>query len=59
MAKNKARKVLFEISPDQIEKICSDQVGITVEAIITHANVKMIVKSGDKDIRFRLIKQEN
>jgi len=44
---NKFRKISVEIPEHEIERVCRNKSGIKVEAIITHANVKFIVKALD------------
>ncbi len=61
MAENKlrkVRKVLLHIEASEVERICREGLGgITVEAIITHSNVKMIVKTGeDEPVKFYNVK---
>ena len=46
----KSRKVLFHIEAEELERIVANQLGgITVEAIITHANVKIVAKTGEDE----------
>ena len=43
-AKNKTRKVSLRISASELERVFQDRiVGVDLEMIITHANVKMTV----------------
>lgn len=53
-----ARKILIHIEASEVERICREGLGgITVEAIITHSNVKMIVKTGeDEPVEFYTLK---
>lgn len=46
--KNKSRKISLHISAEELARVFRDgMVGVRVEAIITHANVKMTVATDE------------
>lgn len=55
---DKIRNVLFHISAEEIERIFKNNLGgITVDIVISHANVKIDAKTGeDEKVDFYLIK---
>lgn len=55
---DKSRRVLVHIEADELERIVRDELGgITIEAVITHSNVKITAKTGeDEDVELYHIK---
>lgn len=47
---SKSRTVLVHISADEIQRICENQLGgVTVEVIVTHANIKVEATTGEDE----------
>ena len=47
---DKSRRVVAHIEADELERIVRDELGgITIEAIITHSNVKITAKTGEDE----------
>lgn len=44
---SKTRLLRFEIEHSEIERLCKDKLGIQIELVITHANVKIVAKAED------------
>lgn len=48
--KDKSRTVLVHIGADELKRICDEQLGgITVEVIVTHANIKVSAATGEDE----------
>lgn len=48
--KDKARTVLVHIGADELRRICDENLGgITVETIVTHANIKISARTGEDE----------
>ena len=47
---DKSRRIVVYIEADELERIVRDKLGgITIEAIITHSNVKIAAKTGEDE----------
>ena len=48
--KTKVRKILVHISADELERITKNELGgVTVEIIVTHANIKVTALTGENE----------
>lgn len=47
---SKVREITFHIEADELERIVRDRLGgITIEAIVTHANIKVTASTGENE----------
>ncbi len=50
VAKNKSRNIMVHIDAAELQRICEQQLGgITIEAIVTHSNIKLIATTGEDE----------
>jgi hypothetical protein len=56
MSKSKSRKVVFKIEAKELERIVHNELGgITIEAIVTHANIKITAFTSEYE-KVKLVK---
>jgi len=48
--KKRKRTLSFELRPDDLQRAAGDNSGITVQMVVTHANIRLVAMCGGRKI---------
>jgi hypothetical protein len=51
--KKRRRAVSFELHPDDLRRAIDDNSGISVQMVVTHANIRLVAMCGGRKIDIR------